>query len=448
MNAIDVKNLTKTYRLYKSHRDRLMEAFYFSRRKFYKEFDALKDISFSIGTGETVGVIGQNGSGKSTLLKIICGVSQPTSGSVITKGRISSLLELGAGFHPEFSGRENIYMNGVLMGFSREEMEGKLPKVEEFAEIGEYIEQPVKSYSSGMFVRLAFAVAINVDPDILIIDEALAVGDIFFQAKCMIHMKKMIDNGITLVFVSHDLKTINSLCKKCAFLENGHLVDFGEAPKVVSGYVKKVYLNLNEELKAEYENVNNSFEINGNEEKDKKYMSSKLTRSEEIFVSTSKEINFPKTANRYGDGGVKILDIKLLNSQRRPTTQIRLRENFFIQVSIRFGKAFPTFAFGYNIKDLNGINLIGTVTTCQDMELPCVNPGDVYVFEIQSTNMLTQGIYTLSIGVELPVIVNNKHIILDSIENAIIFNSYFPPNPRDHIHVMVCVPAEIEYLKI
>src|SRR3972149_4397796 len=191
MNAIEIENLTKIYRLYKSHKDRVKEIVSLNTKQYHHDFHALKDISFSIKKGQTVGIIGQNGSGKSTLLKIICGVTKPTTGTIKVNGRISSLLELGAGFHPDFTGRENVYMNGALMGFSKDEMENRIPEIDAFAEIGEFIEQPVKHYSSGMYVRLAFATAINIDPDILIVDEAFAVGDAGFQLKCFFKLQEL-----------------------------------------------------------------------------------------------------------------------------------------------------------------------------------------------------------------------------------------------------------------
>src|SRR3990172_6351251 len=205
MTVIDVENLTKVYRLYHSPKDRLRELISLKSKKYHHEFYALNDVTFGVEKGEIVGIIGQNGSGKSTLLKMICGILRPTNGSVKVNGRISSLLEFGAGFNPEFTGRENVYMNGALIGFSKDEMERRFPDIEEFADIGEFIGQPVKSYSSGMLVRLAFACAINVDPDIMVIDEALAVGDIQFQQKCMFHLEQLRKDNTTILFVSHDI---------------------------------------------------------------------------------------------------------------------------------------------------------------------------------------------------------------------------------------------------
>jgi lipopolysaccharide transport system ATP-binding protein len=238
MNAIEVSNLTKIYKLYSSPKDRLKEVL--TRKKHHHDFYALNDVSFTVEKGQTVGIIGQNGSGKSTLLQIICGVLRPTSGSVRTNGRIAALLELGAGFNPEFTGRENVYMNGALMGFNRDEMDRRFPEIEAFAEIGEFIDQPVKTYSSGMFVRLAFSAAINIDPEILVVDEALSVGDAAFQFKCVERLEKLTNSGTTLLLVSHDMGMLKRYCNKVLYLANGSERALGAADDVMERYMMDV----------------------------------------------------------------------------------------------------------------------------------------------------------------------------------------------------------------
>jgi len=245
MTTIEVNNLTKVYRLYNSPRDRLREIISLNGKKFHHEFYALNDVSLKVEKGETVGVIGQNGGGKSTLLKIICGVIRPTSGSVHINGRIAALLELGAGFHPEFTGRENVYMNGALIGFSREEMNQRFPAIESFAEIGEFIEQPVKTYSSGMFVRLAFAGAINVNPDILVVDEALAVGDTRFQLKCIEKMKEFKKSGKTIIFVTHDIYSVRNFCDRAIWLHQGMIKLTGDTISVTDAYADFMKFEFN-----------------------------------------------------------------------------------------------------------------------------------------------------------------------------------------------------------
>lgn len=237
MTAIRVENLSKVYKLYDSKKDRLKEAVNPLKKKYHRDFYALKDISFDVKEGETVGIIGKNGSGKSTLLKLITGLITPTAGIIKVNGKVSALLELGAGFNPEYTGIENIYLNGTIMGFTRQEMDAKIEDIVSFADIGDFVNQPVKMYSSGMYVRLAFAVAINVEPDILIIDEALAVGDIRFQNKCYRRLKEIRNSGITVIIVSHGLSEIEAFCEKVIWLDEGHIKAFGEPKNIVRKYI-------------------------------------------------------------------------------------------------------------------------------------------------------------------------------------------------------------------
>ncbi|MBZ9636645.1 ABC transporter ATP-binding protein [Clostridium sp. FP1] len=235
--AIKVENLSKIYKLYAKPLDRLKESLSPSKKKYSREHYALNNISFEVKKGETIGILGTNGSGKSTLLKIITGVLTPSMGNIKVNGKISALLELGAGFNPEYSGLENIYLNGTMMGYTKEQMDQRVNLIMEFANIGEFIDQPVKTYSSGMFARLAFAVAINVEPDILIVDEALAVGDIRFQIKCMDKMKKMMEGGTTVLFVSHDINAIRRFCMKAIWLNDGFMKEIGEVNRIADKYL-------------------------------------------------------------------------------------------------------------------------------------------------------------------------------------------------------------------
>ncbi len=250
MTAITVEHLSKVYHLYDSPQARLKEALHPLRRKYHHDFYALNDVSFSVEQGEVLGIIGKNGCGKSTLLKILAGVLTPTSGAVTVNGNISALLELGGGFNPEFTGLENVYFSSAIMGYTREQVEKNLDNIITFADIGEFIQQPVKMYSSGMYVRLAFAVAINVDPDVLIIDEALAVGDMNFQAKCMTAITRIQEKGATILFVSHDVGSVKSLCSRAVYLEQGRVKLIGKAGDVVERYVQA----MREEMNAEQKN--------------------------------------------------------------------------------------------------------------------------------------------------------------------------------------------------
>lgn len=250
---IEINHVRKKYKLYGRPQDRFKEVISIRRKSYHQDFEALKDISFDVMQGETVGIIGTNGSGKSTILKIITGVLPPTEGRVNVRGRISALLELGAGFNQEYTGMENIYLNGRMMGYSRKEMEKKVPVILDFAEIGEFIHQPVKTYSSGMFARLAFAVAINVEPDILVVDEALSVGDLFFQNKCFRKFDELREQGITILFVSHDISSVRQMCSRVLWIEKGEQVIFDKSDKVCDMYMDHKRLEMNENVKRNRE---------------------------------------------------------------------------------------------------------------------------------------------------------------------------------------------------
>ena len=247
--AIRVQNLTKTYHLYDKPQDRLKEALNPFKKSYHHDFYAMNDVSFEIKKGETIGIIGKNGAGKSTLLKMITGVLTPTSGSIEVNGKIASLLELGAGFNPEMSGLENIYLNGTLMGFSKEEMDNKVDAILEFADIGEFIYQLVKTYSSGMFARLAFASAINIDPEILIVDEVLSVGDMSFQNKCIRKMEEISKKGTTILFVTHDTGSINKFCSKAIWLKDAKIHASGKPKEVLNDYIS--YMSYGEKENVE-----------------------------------------------------------------------------------------------------------------------------------------------------------------------------------------------------
>ena len=281
--AIKVQNLSKVYKLYDKPIDRLKESLHPFKKKYHKDFYALNDVSFEIKKGETVGIIGKNGAGKSTLLKIITGVLTPSSGHVHVNGRIASLLELGAGFNPEYTGVENIYLQGTLMGYTKEEMESKIQAILDFADIGDFVYQPVKSYSSGMFARLAFAVAINVDPDILIVDEALAVGDAGFVLKCMNRMKEIKEQGTTILLVTHDTQSIKTFTSKSIWINNGKLEIIDNSKIVCERYMEFLYSSTNENIK----NIDNIL--------------TKEIESNNVFLA------IPQKAKRWGSKEIEII---------------------------------------------------------------------------------------------------------------------------------------------
>lgn len=281
--SVEVNDLSKVYHLYNKSSDRLRETFSIKKKKYSKDHYALRDINLSIKHGESVGIVGTNGSGKSTLLKLITGVVTPTTGEIKTKGKIAALLELGAGFNPEYTGIENIYLNGTMMGYTEEEMEKRVPGIVDFADIGEFIHQPVKSYSSGMFARLAFAVSINVEPDILIVDEALSVGDTRFQVKCIDKMRELQESGTTILFVTHAIEQIKRFCTRAIWIKNGKIVEDGEASQVVD-----LYDNFMKYGERKIEKVDNDEEFKVPESSDYLAVIQKVAINKNTFKSFEK----------------------------------------------------------------------------------------------------------------------------------------------------------------
>lgn len=364
--AIKVNNVTKTYKLYEKPIDRLKESL--SRRQYHRPFNALNDVSFEVEKGTTVGIIGTNGSGKSTMLKIITGVLSQTTGTVETEGNISALLELGAGFNMDYTGIENIYMNGTMMGFTRAQMDEKLDDILEFAEIGDFVYQPVKTYSSGMFVRLAFALAINVDPDILIVDEALSVGDVFFQSKCYKRMEEIRKNGTTILMVTHDMGSIIKYCDKVVVLNRGDKIAEGPAGEMVDLY-KKI-------LAGKY----------GSEDEKK----------EDEMISSQITVNPNRT--EYGDGKARIIDFGLFDEKGEATNLLLKGEYFTIREKIRFHEDIAAPIFTYTIKDRKGTELTGTNTMFESADVSPAKPGDVYEVEFRQKMTLQGGDYLLSMS--------------------------------------------------
>lgn len=371
--AIRVQNLTKKYKLYEKNSDRVRETFGLTRKPLHKEHFALEDVTLDIYKGETVGIIGTNGSGKSTILKIITGVLSPTEGKVEVDGRISALLELGAGFNMEYTGLENIYLNGTMIGFSDKEITEKLPQILEFADIGEFVHQPVKTYSSGMFVRLAFAVAINIEPEILIVDEALSVGDVFFQAKCYRKFEEFKKMGKTILFVSHDLSSIQKYCDRVILLNKGHKLGEG-SPKEMIDLYKQVLVGA---YKDDELPEHNNMDIMGD-------------------LSAKEEGASPLI---YGNGKAEITEMHLEDEQGRKTDVIIKGTSFTICETIRFNEDLPAPIFTYTFKDVKGTDITGTNTMFEKAFLEPVKAGDVYHVTFTQDMFLQGGEYFLSVSV-------------------------------------------------
>ncbi|MBM5570015.1 MULTISPECIES: ABC transporter ATP-binding protein [Deefgea] len=359
--AIKVENLSKCYHIYDKPRDRLMQMLLRGKRKYFREFWALKDVSFEIKKGETVGIIGRNGSGKSTLLQLICGTLNPTQGEIKTNGRVAALLELGAGFNPEFSGRENVYMNGAILGLSREEIEERFDSIVEFADIGDFIDQPVKNYSSGMGVRLAFAVAINVDPQILIVDEALSVGDELFQRKCFSRIEAIRAKGATILFVSHSGGTIVELCDRAILIDAGELLVIDRAKPVVGSYQKLLYapsdkyFDTREDIKDAhvYKKIkaSNNLEIeNGTDFKE--------CDLEECFDENLK----PLSTIEYESSGPLIGDAGIYNLEGVKVNSLVSGRRYVFKYDVDFMKVAFLVRFGMSIKTLTGFSIGGALS--------------------------------------------------------------------------------------
>ena len=443
---ISVDQVSKVYRLYDKPIDRLLESISLRKKSYHKDFYALRDISFSVGRGEAVGIIGTNGSGKSTMLKIITGVLSATTGKVESRGSICALLELGAGFNQDYTGIENIYMNGTMMGFSKAEMDEKLPAILEFADIGDFVYQPVKSYSSGMFVRLAFALYISIDPEVLIVDEALSVGDVFFQAKCYHRMDELKRKGTTILMVTHDLGSVMKYCDRVVLFHKGEKVGEGLPGQMVDKY-KKILAGKDPHAEQFMEEQNflgnvdgeatGTVNASGTTGQDASTGNAGTTGAEdkagttgagtaetteknadtgiasgtaeptspEAGQSSSKPTGFMKdhltlnpSSQQYGNGKAEILDFGVLDKDGRPSNVLLKGEEFSIKERIVFHDDIAAPIFTFTIKDKRGMDLSGTNTLFEGKEIPAVKKGDEYFCTFTQRMNLQGGEYLLSIS--------------------------------------------------
>lgn len=357
--TIKVENLSKCYQIYDQPRDRLKQFILPSLRRrvglqpkqHYREFWALKNVSFEVKRGETVGIIGRNGSGKSTLLQMICGTLSPTSGSVTTYGRIAALLELGSGFNPEFTGRENVYLNASVLGLTKEEIEAKFDDITAFADIGEFIEQPVKTYSSGMMLRLAFAVQAQVEPDILIVDEALAVGDAKFQAKCFERLKQLKDRGTSILLVTHSSEQIVTHCSKAVLLENGYIHELGNPRHIINRYLDILF---GKPCKVEEKN-----ELEPPLTEETHLSFGRLNHKDDVF---STHPGYNTHEYRWGDGAAKITDFNLASGNVLYPPAISTGQQIDLDIAIRFVLSLERPILGVTIKTKEGVTVYGTNT--------------------------------------------------------------------------------------
>jgi lipopolysaccharide transport system ATP-binding protein len=401
--AIKVENLSKCYQIYDKPRDRLFQMLTRGRRQYFREFWALKDVSFEIIKGETVGIVGRNGSGKSTLLQLICGTLNPTSGNIETNGRIAALLELGSGFNPEFTGRENVYMNGAVLGLSNEEIDKRFDEIAAFAEIGNFIDQPVKTYSSGMVVRLGFAVAINSSPEILIVDEALAVGDELFQRKCFSRIEAIRTNGATILFVSHSGGQIVELCDRAILMDCGEKLAFGGPKQIVGRYQKLLYVptesrslireqirNENLELMDADSYVRNQTEV--------------LQQFEDLVTNQELPESFdpnlmPSSTIEYESYGAFIESPSILTLEGEKVNNLTRGKLYRYTYNVLFTQNASNVRFGMLIKTTSGVELGGCASSnSAKSALAYVEAGTTYQIEFCFKCSLNSGIYFLNAG--------------------------------------------------
>ena len=359
VSLISFQGVSKSYPIYSSPSHRLKELVTFNRRKYHEDFWALRDISFEIKKGETFCIVGENGSGKSTLLQIVAGILAPTTGTTNVTGRVSALLELGSGFNPEFTGRDNVYLNASILGFSSAQIDKIYNNIENFAEIGEFIHQPVKTYSSGMVVRLAFAVAIHVDPEILIVDEALAVGDIYFRQRCLRKVHELRSRGITVLFVSHSAGDVKAIGDRTLWLDGGRIRAIGATDRVVSQYLAAMV------------------------EKDSAYLEHATVEKPPQEAITAPQIvtTIPNIDNRYGDGRAEVLGIAVLDEFGAPIFLLAPNSEIVVRISVRTKQPVDAPNVGFMLRNHLGVDFAGTNTIREGLKIPPMKQGDVYTVD-------------------------------------------------------------------
>jgi len=420
VNAVEFQGVSKSYSIYDSPGDRLKELLSLNRLKCHKDFWALHDVSFEARRGETFCLIGENGSGKSTLLQMVAGILQPTRGSLAVNGRVSALLELGAGFNPEFTGHDNVYLNGSILGLSTRQIDQRFKDIEEFAEIGEFIHQPVKTYSSGMVVRLAFAVAISVDPEILLVDEALAVGDLYFRQRCMRKVHELRARGITILFVSHAVADVKAIGDRALWLEHGRIREIGETDRVVAKYLAAMV------------------------EKDSAYLmlkgSPERLRTDPRVHAPEVVEHIPNIDHRYGDGRAEVLGIAVLDAQGHPVHLLEPSQRITVRISVRAHGGIAQPIVGFMMRNHLGIDFSGTNTAREGHDLPAMMPEDVYTVDF---HLQMPELYPASFSFS-PAIADGTLLgyqMCDWIENAIALQMGHAPG---EIYGFLRLPCRVE----
>ena len=404
--AVEFTRVSKSYSIYNAPGDRLKELATFQRRQFHQDYWALRDVSFEVVRGETFCIVGENGCGKSTLLQICAGILQPTSGTVNVNGRIAALLELGTGFNPEFSGRDNVYLNAAILGFSTKELDRKFADIAEFAEIGDFMNQPVKTYSSGMVVRLAFAVAINVDPEVLLVDEALAVGDVYFRQRCLRKVHELRSRGVTILLVSHATADVKALGDRALWLERGHVMAQGSTERVVSQYLAAMA------------------------DKDAQYQAMDIVHHPHETNAAPVEIvdEIPNIDHRFGDGHAEILGIAVCDDSGRKLSVLPPDSSIVVRVSVRAKSNLDRPIVGIVFRDQRGVDLAGSNTESEGYPLPPLMAGDICTVDF---HLSIPTLYSTSISFS-PAIANGtleRFAVSDWIDNAVVLQMTPPEGP-------------------
>ncbi len=365
--AVTLENVSKSYAVYPSPADRLKELLTLGRRCHHQDFWALRDVTLEIERGSTFSILGENGAGKSTLLQLIAGILRPTAGRLERKGRVSALLELGSGFNPEFTGRENVFLNGAILGLSNKEIERRYPAIIDFAEIGDFIRQPVKTYSSGMVVRLAFAVAINVDPEILLVDEALAVGDIYFRQRCMRKIHELHRAGVTILFVTHNVADVKSLATRAMWMAGGRVVEIGDPDRVVSHYQAAMVIKDAEYLRQ--------------------HAAAEAAAAGQAYALHAPEIveKIPNVDFRYGTGRARVLGIAALNERGEELGLLPPGQTIVVRISVQALQETPLPIVGFMLRNHLGVDFSGTNTALEGVEMPPLHAGDKLTVDFHVT---------------------------------------------------------------
>ncbi|WP_460732453.1 ABC transporter ATP-binding protein [Lysobacter tyrosinilyticus] len=434
---IECRDLGKCYRIYARPLDRLLEGLgrlrprtLGSNQTRCTEFWALRGVDLELARGETLGVIGRNGSGKSTLLQMIAGTLTPTVGACSVRGRVAALLELGAGFNPEFTGRENVRLNASLHGFSTAELDARMDDILRFAEIGDFIDRPVKTYSSGMYVRLAFAVAISIEPDILIVDEALSVGDAAFQAKCMLRIRQLQERGVTLLFVSHDVGAVRALCRRALYLDGGNVVALGSSDEVVDRYIRDTHTLQDVEAAAATIAPKVSADV-----------------TDVVPVLRERVAGFEAglRSNRHGTGGARVRLVELLDLDGEPLETAEFDQAVRIRIAVQAHES-AAISVNYKIRDRYLVSVAGADFLISGEPLLHVEAGGWYLIEYEARLPLMAGDYSLRVSLTIPIAQHAQAVFLDVIELTHPFKVL--PSRRGHIYTQVYLPGRIEVARL